>query len=106
MTAEGRLPIPSMRAHCTPEEWQARIDLAACYRLVDLDGRILARSGFGTLDDGIIRAGWVIHSAVRAAWASSCPTGSANPSWWRTSAAPAATPALSWWCARPPTAAR
>lgn len=38
MTAEGRLPIPSMRAHCTPEEWQARIDLAACYRLVDLYG--------------------------------------------------------------------
>ena len=30
--------IASMRAHCTPEEWQARVDLAACYRLVDLYG--------------------------------------------------------------------
>jgi ribulose-5-phosphate 4-epimerase/fuculose-1-phosphate aldolase len=31
-------PIPSMQHRCTPEEWQARIDLAACYRLVDLYG--------------------------------------------------------------------
>lgn len=38
MNTEGHLPIPSMRAHCTPEEWQARVDLAACYRLVDLYG--------------------------------------------------------------------
>ena len=30
--------IASMRAHCTPEEWQARVDLAACNRLVDLYG--------------------------------------------------------------------
>ena len=30
--------IPSMQPHCTPAEWQARIDLAACYRLVDLYG--------------------------------------------------------------------
>ena len=28
--------IASMQPQCTPEEWQARIDLAACYRLVDL----------------------------------------------------------------------
>ncbi len=34
----GRLHIPSMQPHCTPAEWQARIDLAACYRLVDLYG--------------------------------------------------------------------
>jgi ribulose-5-phosphate 4-epimerase/fuculose-1-phosphate aldolase len=34
----GRLSIPSMRPHCTANEWQARIDLAACYRLVDLYG--------------------------------------------------------------------
>ncbi|MBI5719514.1 MAG: class II aldolase/adducin family protein [Burkholderiales bacterium] len=27
-----------MQPLCTPEEWQARIDLAACYRLVDLYG--------------------------------------------------------------------
>jgi len=32
------LNIPSMKPHCTPEEWQARVDLAACYRLVDLYG--------------------------------------------------------------------
>ena len=30
--------IPSLQAQCTPSEWQARIDLAACYRLVDLYG--------------------------------------------------------------------
>jgi ribulose-5-phosphate 4-epimerase/fuculose-1-phosphate aldolase len=30
--------IPSMQPRCTPEEWQARVDLAACYRLVDLYG--------------------------------------------------------------------
>jgi len=30
--------ISSMQPHCTPAEWQARIDLAACYRLVDLYG--------------------------------------------------------------------
>lgn len=34
----GRLAIPSMQPYCSPEEWQARIDLAACYRLVDLYG--------------------------------------------------------------------
>ena len=34
----GVLKIPSMRERCTPEEWQARIDCAACYRLVDLYG--------------------------------------------------------------------
>jgi ribulose-5-phosphate 4-epimerase/fuculose-1-phosphate aldolase len=32
------MPIPSMKSRCTPEEWQARVDLAACYRLVDLYG--------------------------------------------------------------------
>ncbi|MCW5632726.1 MAG: class II aldolase/adducin family protein [Rubrivivax sp.] len=32
------LEIPSMKPRCTPAEWQARIDLAACYRLVDLYG--------------------------------------------------------------------
>jgi ribulose-5-phosphate 4-epimerase/fuculose-1-phosphate aldolase len=32
------MQIPSMKLHCTPEEWQARVDLAACYRLVDLYG--------------------------------------------------------------------
>ena len=32
------LPIASMKPHCSEAEWQARIDLAACYRLVDLYG--------------------------------------------------------------------
>jgi len=27
--------VPSMRHKVSPEEWQARVDLAACYRLVD-----------------------------------------------------------------------
>ena len=34
----ARLEIASMQPHCTAAEWQARIDLAACYRLVDLYG--------------------------------------------------------------------
>jgi len=32
------LRIASMKPHCTEAEWQARVDLAACYRLVDLYG--------------------------------------------------------------------
>ena len=32
------MSIPSMQPRCTPLEWQARVDLAACYRLVDLYG--------------------------------------------------------------------
>ncbi len=32
------LKLASMKNSCTPAEWQARIDLAACYRLVDLYG--------------------------------------------------------------------
>ena len=31
-----RLPAQSIRARCSPAEWQARVDLAACYRLVAL----------------------------------------------------------------------
>jgi ribulose-5-phosphate 4-epimerase/fuculose-1-phosphate aldolase len=34
----GVLQIPSMKDRCSPQEWQARVDLAACYRLVDLFG--------------------------------------------------------------------
>jgi len=34
----GRLHISPMRDHCSAAEWQARVDLAACYRLVDLYG--------------------------------------------------------------------
>ena len=30
--------INSMQAHCTAQEWQTRVDLAACYRLVDIYG--------------------------------------------------------------------
>jgi ribulose-5-phosphate 4-epimerase/fuculose-1-phosphate aldolase len=32
------MQIPSMQSRCSPQEWQARVDLAACYRLVDLYG--------------------------------------------------------------------
>jgi ribulose-5-phosphate 4-epimerase/fuculose-1-phosphate aldolase len=34
----GVLTIPSMQGRCSDAEWQARINLAACYRLVDLYG--------------------------------------------------------------------
>src|SRR5258705_1214693 len=33
MTA-NRLPLQSMKSRCSPDEWKARVDLAACYRLV------------------------------------------------------------------------
>ena len=29
------LQIPSMRGQCSDAEWQARVDLAACYRLIE-----------------------------------------------------------------------
>ena len=38
MVDNGRLQIPSMKDAVSPAEWQARVDLAACYRLVDLYG--------------------------------------------------------------------
>ncbi len=38
MTNNGVLRIPSMRGRCSDAEWQARVDLAACYRLVELYG--------------------------------------------------------------------
>ena len=38
MLENGRLQIPSLQGMCSPEEWQARVDLAACYRLVDWYG--------------------------------------------------------------------
>src|SRR6195952_3507693 len=38
MKRPGVLEIPSMKDRCSAAEWQARIDLAACYRLVDLYG--------------------------------------------------------------------
>ena len=30
--------FPSIKGQVSPEEWQARVDLAACYRLVDTYG--------------------------------------------------------------------
>lgn len=36
MVENGRLVIPSIKDKVSPEEWQARVDLAACYRLVDM----------------------------------------------------------------------
>lgn len=38
MRKPGVLNIPSMREQCSEAEWQAREDLAACYRLVELYG--------------------------------------------------------------------
>ena len=38
MTKSGVLQIPSMRDHCSEAEWKARVDLAACYRLVEIYG--------------------------------------------------------------------
>src|SRR3954470_14632376 len=35
MTA-NQLPLQSMKGRCSAEEWKARVDLAACYRLVAL----------------------------------------------------------------------
>ncbi|ABM60143.1 class II aldolase/adducin family protein [Verminephrobacter eiseniae] len=34
MGLPGMLDIPSMRGQCSQAEWQTRVDLAACYRLV------------------------------------------------------------------------
>src|SRR5574338_114179 len=34
MSHADRLPLQSMKDRVSPEEWQARVDLAACYRLV------------------------------------------------------------------------
>lgn len=38
MSGSDILRIGSMREKCSPQEWQARVDLAACYRLVHLYG--------------------------------------------------------------------
>ena len=38
MVKDGVLHIPSMKDQCSAAEWQARVDLAACYRLVDIYG--------------------------------------------------------------------
>jgi ribulose-5-phosphate 4-epimerase/fuculose-1-phosphate aldolase len=35
MSRTGNLKIESMKDRCSPAEWQARVDLAACYRLVE-----------------------------------------------------------------------
>jgi ribulose-5-phosphate 4-epimerase/fuculose-1-phosphate aldolase len=38
MSTTGYLDIESMKDRCTAAEWQARVDLAACYRLVAIYG--------------------------------------------------------------------
>ena len=38
ITKDGVLQIHSMKGKVSDAEWQARVDLAACYRLVDLYG--------------------------------------------------------------------
>lgn len=35
---DGKVEVASMRGRCSEAEWQARVDLAACYRLIDLYG--------------------------------------------------------------------
>ena len=103
--------VANLRTNVSPEEWQARVDLAAAYRLIDLygmsdlianhismrvpgepdaflinaygllyeeitassllkidhEGNILAKPDFGSLDYGVNRAGFVIHSAIHMA---------------------------------------
>src|SRR5690242_19663976 len=38
MTTSNKLNIPSLRGKVSDQEWQARVDLAACYRLFDIYG--------------------------------------------------------------------
>lgn len=38
MSASPYLKLPSLQSHVSPSEWQARVDLAACYRLFDIYG--------------------------------------------------------------------
>lgn len=38
MTASSNDSITELKATITPQEWKARVDLAACYRLIDLYG--------------------------------------------------------------------
>lgn len=38
MAVAGNVRIDSMKSKCSDEEWQARVDLAACYRLVEMFG--------------------------------------------------------------------
>jgi ribulose-5-phosphate 4-epimerase/fuculose-1-phosphate aldolase len=38
MSSSDELKISSMKEHCSEAEWKARVDLAACYRLVEMYG--------------------------------------------------------------------
>ena len=38
MSDLSQIKIASMRGRVSAEEWQARVDLAACYRLIALHG--------------------------------------------------------------------
>lgn len=38
MTSSSKLQLASLRDKVSPEEWKARVDLAACYRLFDIYG--------------------------------------------------------------------
>ncbi len=111
MSDAGGLQLKSMCARCSAAEWRSRVDLAACYRLVELygmsdmvanhisarvpgekgaflinpygmlyeeitasslikvdhEGGILSTPDFGSLNYGVNKAGYVIHSAVHAA---------------------------------------
>ncbi|MCY7371449.1 MAG: class II aldolase/adducin family protein [Polaromonas sp.] len=92
MQIDGHLDIPSMKDRCSPAEWQARVDRAACYRLVAIYGmaELMANhischvpgeqgafliNPYGMLYEEITssclmkvnQAGYVNHSAVHAA---------------------------------------
>ena len=55
MTTSGKLSIPSMKERCSKAEWHARVDLAACYRLVDL---------YGTFAHGVFRSAALLKWAI------------------------------------------
>lgn len=38
MDRNPNIELPSMQRSCSPEEWDTRVNLAACYRLVELTG--------------------------------------------------------------------
>ena len=79
MSDLSQLQIGSMRERVSRDEWDTRVNLAACYRLVhhygmtydeitasslmkiDFDGSVVQDSGTGY---GINHAGFVIHSAI------------------------------------------
>ena len=72
MNAPDKLSIPSARDRVSPEEWQTRVDLAACYRLCDRYGmsdmiytHITARVP-GAADQFLINPNGMLFSEITA----------------------------------------